>query len=49
MSKLNNKAIKEIYKQKTDAKLLSIKYGVSRQIIYDVRNGKSWNHITKNL
>lgn len=49
MSKLNNKAIKEIYNTKTDAKLLSIKYNVSRQTIYSVRNNISWKHITKNL
>ena len=31
MSKLNNNAIKEIYNTKTDAKLLAIKYNVSRE------------------
>ncbi len=49
MSKLNNNAIKEIYNTKTDAKLLAIKYNVSRESIYSIRRGQSWKHITKNL
>ncbi len=49
MAKLTNEAIKEIYNTQIDAKLLAIKYAVSRETIYNVRRGQSWKHIIKNL
>lgn len=49
MSKFTEEDVIEIYKSKIDALTLSKKYKVSRQSIYDIKNGNMWTHITKKL
>lgn len=45
-SSLKNKDVLIILNSNISAKELSKKYNVSISAIYDIRNGKSWNHIT---
>jgi len=45
-STLKNEDVICILNSTDTAKTLSIKYGVSLTAIYDIRSGKSWNHIT---
>lgn len=44
-SKLTEAAIKEIRSSKTSARELAVRFGVSRDAIYDVRSGRVWKHV----
>jgi len=45
-SKLTNNEVLEIFKSKDNPKLIAPKYNVNFTIIYNIRKGKIWNHIT---
>ena len=47
--KLNEKKVIDIYTSKMCTKDLSIKHNISMATICDIRNNRSWVHITKNI
>lgn len=43
---LNEKQVTEIFQSNDTLKKLAIKYRVSKYCIYDIKRGRSWNHVT---
>ena len=45
-SKLTEAIVREIKKSELTAKELALKYGVTRECVYHIKNGKTWRHVT---
>jgi len=44
-SKLNEFQVAEIKRDKRDPRTVAARYGVSRQLIGDIRSGRAWKHV----
>jgi len=47
--KLNNKQVREIYLSPDKLKILAERYCVGLWTIFNIKKGKTWKHITKDL
>jgi hypothetical protein len=47
--KLNKKQVKEIFISKKDRKVIADNYGVSETTIREIKTGKTWSRVTKDL
>lgn len=47
-SKLKNYQVLDIYGSNANGPELAKKHGVSKSLIYDIKNGRVWSHLTRN-
>jgi len=45
-AKLNNKQVLEIYNSLEKTAILSTRYNIDKSVIFDIKSGNSWKHIT---